>query len=37
MIKKLTPLKNTNAGKNYTNQQCQQWTQTFQNRTISQR
>jgi len=34
VIKKINTVKNFNAGKNCVNQQCQQWTQTFQNRTF---
>jgi len=33
-LKKLTPLKILMRGKNYANQRCQQWPQTFRNRTF---
>ena len=34
VIKIINAIKNFNAEKNHTNQQCQQCTQTFQNRTF---
>jgi len=34
ILKKINSIKNFNIWKNYANQWCQQWTQTFQNWTF---